>query len=77
MPKGYPPPKNKWDLGYSPEPYRPEDGLWGGCQRVLPVYESMTVEGDKVRISFSSVGGGLITKDKYGYVRGFADRRCG
>ena len=65
-------PKNKWDLGYrlslaARKMAYGEDVVYAG-----PVYESMTVEGDKVRISFSSVGGGLITKDKYGYVRGFA-----
>ncbi|MCB9263961.1 MAG: hypothetical protein H6558_02935 [Lewinellaceae bacterium] len=38
----------------------------------VPVYESMVVEGDKVRISFSSLGSGLMTKNKYGYVTGFA-----
>jgi len=28
-----------------------------------PVYESMTVEGDKIRLTFKHVGGGLTTKD--------------
>jgi sialate O-acetylesterase len=37
-----------------------------------PVFKSMKVEGDKIRIDFTSVGGGLISKDKYGYLRGFA-----
>jgi sialate O-acetylesterase len=32
----------------------------------------MRVEGNKVRIQFSSIGNGLISKDKYGFLRGFA-----
>jgi sialate O-acetylesterase len=30
------------------------------------------VEGNKVRLSFSHTGGGLVAKDKYGYLKGFA-----
>jgi sialate O-acetylesterase len=37
-----------------------------------PVYQSMKVEGNKVVLSFANTGTGLITKDKYGYVSGFA-----
>ncbi len=37
-----------------------------------PVFKSMKVEGDKIRMDFTSVGSGLISKDKYGYLRGFA-----
>ena len=44
-----------------------EDVVYSG-----PQYESMRVEGNKVRLSFSHVGGGLVAKDKYGYLRGFA-----
>lgn len=36
-----------------------------------PTYQSMKVEGDRVRIKYSSVGSGLLIKDKYGYVQGF------
>lgn len=36
-----------------------------------PMYESMKTEGNKIIISFSSIGSGLMTKDKYGYLRGF------
>ena len=36
-----------------------------------PVYQSMKVDGNKVIISFANVGGGLIAKDKYGYLKGF------
>jgi sialate O-acetylesterase len=37
-----------------------------------PTYQSMTVEGNKVRVKFANTGSGLVVKDKYGYVRGFA-----
>lgn len=37
-----------------------------------PTYQSMKVEGEKVVLSFTNIGGGLITNDKYGYVKGFA-----
>ena len=65
-------PKNKWDVGYrlslaARKVAYGEDIVYSG-----PVYESMAVEGDKVRISFSSLGSGLMTKNKYGYVTGFA-----
>jgi sialate O-acetylesterase len=36
-----------------------------------PVYKSIEVKGDKVIVSFDNIGGGLITKDKYGYLKGF------
>jgi sialate O-acetylesterase len=37
-----------------------------------PLYQSMQREGNKIRISFSNTGGGLVARDKYGYLRGFA-----
>jgi sialate O-acetylesterase len=36
-----------------------------------PVYQSMKVTGDSIRIIFSSTAKELVTKDKYGYVTGF------
>ncbi len=36
-----------------------------------PAYQSMNVEGNKVRLSFTHVGSGLLIKDKYGYLKGF------
>lgn len=36
-----------------------------------PVYESMTTDGNKIITKFTSVGGGLLVKDKYGYLKGF------
>ncbi len=37
-----------------------------------PVFQSMQAEGNKIRIQFSSIGNGLVSKDKYGFLRGFA-----
>ncbi len=37
-----------------------------------PVFQSMQVAGDQVRVSYTSTGGGLVSKDKYGFLRGFA-----
>jgi sialate O-acetylesterase len=36
-----------------------------------PVYQSFKVEGNKIIVSFTNVAGGLVAKDKYGYVKGF------
>jgi sialate O-acetylesterase len=36
-----------------------------------PVYNSMTVSGSRATITFKNVPGGLMVKDKYGYIRGF------
>lgn len=37
-----------------------------------PTYKSMKIEGNKVIISFDNIAGGLIVKNKYGYIDGFA-----
>ncbi|NND05300.1 MAG: 9-O-acetylesterase [Saprospiraceae bacterium] len=39
---------------------------------VGPTYKSMRVENNKVVVIFDHVGSGLVTRDKYGYIRGFA-----
>lgn len=36
-----------------------------------PHYQSMKIEGNKVRIAFTHTGSGLLAKDKYGYLKGF------
>jgi sialate O-acetylesterase len=36
-----------------------------------PMYQSMKVDGNKIRISFTHLGSGLMVKDKYGYIKGF------
>jgi sialate O-acetylesterase len=37
-----------------------------------PVYESMQQEGNKIVLTFKHVEGGLVAKDKYGYLKSFA-----
>ncbi|HWM68719.1 MAG TPA: sialate O-acetylesterase [Steroidobacteraceae bacterium] len=36
-----------------------------------PTYQSMQIEGSRIRIKFSNIGSGLLIEDKYGYGRGF------
>ncbi|MEP7319357.1 MAG: sialate O-acetylesterase, partial [Panacibacter sp.] len=36
-----------------------------------PMYQSMKVEGNKIILSFTNIGSGLMAKDKYGYLKGF------
>jgi sialate O-acetylesterase len=57
-------PLNKKDLGYrlalaaQKAAYKEKDIVYSG-----PVYQSMKVKGNKVTITFTNVGGGLIAKD--------------
>ena len=37
-----------------------------------PRYESMKIDGNKIRIKFSNSGRGLIAKGKYGYLKAFS-----
>ena len=36
-----------------------------------PMYQSMQVDGNKIRLSFSHAANGFMVKDKYGYLKGF------
>ena len=36
-----------------------------------PTYRSMQVEAQRIRITYSCLGSGLLVKDKFGYARGF------
>jgi sialate O-acetylesterase len=36
-----------------------------------PTYQSFKVEGNKISVSFSNIGAGLSTNNKYGYLQGF------
>jgi len=65
-------PRNKQDVGLrlaaaARKVAYGEKGVHAG-----PTYQSMKVEGKEVRVKFANVGSGLVVKDKYGYVRGFA-----
>lgn len=36
-----------------------------------PMYQSMEIKGNTIELTFSETGSGLITPDKYGYLKGF------
>jgi sialate O-acetylesterase len=65
-------PRNKQDVGYrlalaGLKVAYDKDIVYSG-----PVYQSMTTEGNKIKLTFKNTGSGLHVKDKYGYVKGFA-----
>ncbi|MHB9026562.1 MAG: sialate O-acetylesterase [Armatimonadota bacterium] len=65
-------PRNKQDVGKrlalwaQAQTYGKKDVVYSG-----PMYDSMTVEGNKIRLRFQHLGGGLVTKDG-GPLKGFA-----
>jgi sialate O-acetylesterase len=64
-------PKNKQDVGkrlaaVALNRIYNQKGVDGG-----PTYQSIKIEGNKIRLSFAQAGSGLMVKDKYGYVKGF------
>lgn len=64
-------PKNKEDVGkrLAAEAMRiayQKSGISAG-----PMFDKLTVNGDKVTIRFQNAGDGLVVKDKYGYLKGF------
>lgn len=65
-------PKNKQDVGLrlalaAEKVVYGKDIVYSG-----PVYRSMKTEGNKIILEFAEAGSGLIAKDKYGYLKGFA-----
>lgn len=64
-------PKNKQDVGKRLAAIVLHDAYGKNIVYGGPTYESMKTDGSKVVISFSSVGTGLMVKDKYGYINGF------
>lgn len=64
-------PRNKQDVGkrlaaIALHKVYAQNNVYGG-----PTYKTIKVEGNKIRISFTNVGGGLMVKDRYGYLKGF------
>ncbi len=65
-------PRNKQDVGRrlalaaEKMTYGLDSVGWG------PQYTSFSADGNKIILNFSGLGSGLMTKDKYGYVKGFA-----
>ncbi|REE82102.1 sialate O-acetylesterase [Lutibacter oceani] len=65
-------PKNKQDVGYrlalaAKKIAYNQDLIYSG-----PTFKSQEIKGNKIVVSFNHLGSGLITKDKYGYVKGFS-----
>ncbi|MEO5682307.1 MAG: sialate O-acetylesterase [Chitinophagaceae bacterium] len=65
-------PRNKQDVGYrlalaAEKVVYNKDVVYSG-----PVYQSVKAEGNKMIVQFTNTGSGLLAKDKYGYLKGFA-----
>jgi sialate O-acetylesterase len=64
-------PRNKQDVGkrlaaIALSKTYGKNNVYGG-----PAYQSMEVKDNKVVITFANTGGGLVVKDRYGYLKGF------
>jgi sialate O-acetylesterase len=64
-------PKNKKDVGLRLAAIALNNIYDKPMEYSGPVYESMTIQGNKVILNFSHTGSGLMVRDKYGYIRGF------
>jgi sialate O-acetylesterase len=64
-------PRNKQDVGKRLAAIALNKAYGRSNVSTGPAYKGMNVEGQKIRISFTDVGGGLVAKDKYGYLKGF------
>jgi sialate O-acetylesterase len=65
-------PKNKFDVGKRLALAALEITYNKNIVSSGPIHKSFVIEGDSIIINFSDSGGKLVTRDKYGYVRGFA-----
>jgi sialate O-acetylesterase len=64
-------PRNKQDVGKRLAAIALNKTYNKGHAYSGPQFKSMEVKGDKVIISFTDTEGGLVARDKYGYLRGF------
>ncbi|GEP88696.1 sialate O-acetylesterase [Chitinophaga terrae (ex Kim and Jung 2007)] len=64
-------PRNKQDVGKRLAAIALNDTYKMAQVSAGPTYQSMAVNGNKVTITYTNVGGGLKVNDKYGYIRGF------
>jgi sialate O-acetylesterase len=65
-------PKNKWDVGKRLGLAALKVAYQKDITSSGPVYRSMQTDGHSVIITFTNTGSGLISRDKYGFIRGFA-----
>jgi sialate O-acetylesterase len=64
-------PKNKQDVGLRLATIALNNIYGQPMEYSGPVYESMNIQGNKIILTFTHTGSGLIVKDKYGYIKGF------
>ena len=64
-------PKNKQDVGKRLAAIALHDVYQQAGESTGPIYQSMKVDGNKVILTFTHTGSGLLVKDKYGYLKGF------
>ena len=64
-------PKNKQDVGKRLASIALHDVYEKTAEYTGPTYKSMQAAGNKVILTFTHIGSGLLVKDKYGYVKGF------
>ena len=65
-------PKNKQDVGFRLSMAARKVAYHQELVYSGPTYDTMKIDNGKISISFNNNGSGLITKDKYNYVKGFA-----
>ncbi|MBG9377706.1 sialate O-acetylesterase [Panacibacter sp. DH6] len=64
-------PRNKKDVGKRLAAIALHDVYGAQGEYMGPMYQGMEVQGNKIIASFTHTGGGLMAKDKYGYIKGF------
>jgi len=65
-------PRNKSDVGYRLALGARKLAYGEALEYMGPLFKYQKTEGKKIRIGFSHIGSGLMARDKYGYVKGFA-----
>lgn len=64
-------PKNKQDVGLRLAAVALHDAYEKNIVYSGPMYYAMKVDSNKVALTFTSIGSGMMARDKYGYLKGF------
>lgn len=64
-------PRNKKDVGYRLAAIALTDTYRKNLVSRGPTFDALTIRGAEAIVSFKHIGSGLVTPDKYGYLRGF------
>lgn len=64
-------PRNKKDVGYRLAAIALTDTYRKNLVSRGPAFDALTIRGAEAIVSFKNIGSGLVTPDKYGYLRGF------